>query len=364
MSLSVGIVGLPNVGKSTLFNALLKKQQAYAANFPFATIDPNVGVVPVSDGRVCKLAEIWKQESGVFAPCVFATVTFVDIAGLIEGAHRGEGLGNKFLSHIRQVDLILHVVRSFGDENIVREGVVGPLEDFRTVEMELMMADLETLEKQKEPKGTASDNEKERWRAVEVFGEAIKNGISVREVLDEENEKWARELSLLSAKPFFVCLNGDEGDLVRAGEIEREYAGKLGVEKERVVLVCAKVEEELGQMEGGERSEYLQSLGVSEDGLTKIIRRAYLDLGLISFFTCGEKEARAWTIKRGMSAKESAGVIHSDFEKSFIKADVISFEDFLKFGGWKKARELGRVRSEGKDYVLKDGDVVEFKVGV
>lgn len=322
MSLSVGIVGLPNVGKSTLFNALLKKQQAYVANFPFATIEPNVGVVPVPDERLTKLSAIYS------APIVPATIEFVDIAGLIAGAHKGEGLGNKFLSHIREVDAICHVVRVFKNPDIIKEGSVNPKDDFETVKTELDLADLEMTEK----------HEKKKNANVEV-------------------------LPLFSKKPILVVLNVDESDLKNAKEIEEKYSTELGVSPSQVVAICAKVESELVDLSEDEQKEYLSSLGVSESGLEKLIKRAFSTLGLITFLTAGEKEVRAWTINKGINAQEAAGVIHTDFIKHFIKADVADYEDFVANNGWKACRELGKVRSEGKDYIMKDGDVVEFKIG-
>ncbi len=322
MSLSVGIVGLPNVGKSTLFNALLKKQQAYVANFPFATIEPNVGIVPVPDLRLTKLAEIYN------APIVPATVEFIDIAGIIAGAHKGEGLGNKFLSHIRQVDAICHVVRAFKSGDIIKEGSVDPKSDFETIKTELDLADLEMTEK----------HEKKKNADVEV-------------------------LPLFSKKPILVVLNVDEEDLKDAESLEEKYSKELGVERSQVVAICAKVESELADLDEAEQREYLKSLGVSESGLERLIKKAFETLGLITFLTAGEKEARAWTINKGINAVEAAGVIHTDFMKKFIKADCVDYEAFVEVNGWKGARDAGKVRSEGRDYIMKDGDVVEFKIG-
>jgi len=322
MNLKVGIVGLPNVGKSTLFNALLKKQQAYVANFPFATIEPNVGVVPVPDERLEKLSEIYNS------PIVPATVEFVDIAGLIAGAHKGEGLGNKFLSHIREVDAICHVVRVFKNTDIIKEGSVDPKSDFETVKTELDLADLEMTEK----------HETKKNADVEA-------------------------LPLFSKKPILVVLNVDESDLKSSLAIEEEYATKLGVEKNQVISICAKTESELAELSADEQKEYLSDLGVDKSGLERLIKRAFETLGLITFLTAGEKEVRAWTINKGISALDAAGVIHTDFMKHFIKADIVDYKDFIEVGGWKVARELGKVRSEGRGYIMQDGDVVEFKVG-
>ena len=295
MSLKVGIVGLPNVGKSTLFNALLKRQQALVANYPFATIEPNVGIVEVPDERLAVLAQIVHTNK-----IVYATVEFVDIAGLVKGAAAGEGLGNKFLSHIREVDVICYVLRDFGDENIIRSGSISPKDDLEILKMELELADLDSKEK----------------------------------------------VNLLAKKPEIVVYNTDENNLIGEG-----------------VRICAKLESELASLSNEEQKEYLRQLGIKESGLDKLIRKAYETLEKISFLTAGELEARAWTIDRGMKAPEAAGVIHTDFTKKFIKAKVTTYDDFVKYSGWKGASEAGKVRIEGREYVMADGDVVEFMIG-
>jgi hypothetical protein len=330
MSLSVGIVGLPNVGKSTLFNALLKKQQAYVANFPFATIEPNIGIVPVPDVRLNKLAEITKvaESMAILPPEVPATVEFKDIAGLIEGASKGEGLGNKFLTHIRETDAICYVLRAFSDPDVIKQGVKDPKSDFEILKIELQLSDDEMVAKHSEKKNAN----------VEM-------------------------LPLFSKKPFLVVLNVDEGDLKNSAGIETEYAGKLGVDKDQVVVISAKTESELSELSEEDQKAYLKDLGVEKSGLERLIQKAFATLGLITFLTAGEKEVRAWTIKSGINAPEAAGVIHTDFIKKFIKADVVTFDDFIGNGGWKTCRELGKVRSEGRDYIMKDGEVVEFKIG-
>lgn len=366
MPLSVGIVGLPNVGKSTLFNALLKKQIAYVANFPFATIEPNVGVVPVPDPRLDELAQVVKESEGMddLPPKVPATVEFLDIAGLIAGAHKGEGLGNKFLAHIRETNVVCHVLRVFTDPEIIREGSDNPRGDFETVETELKLADLQTLEKQEEPKGKTSNDEITRWCTVAKLKEALQKGTPAREVaLGEEEQEAAHALSLLTAKPILVALNVDEIDLKQAAALEEKYSRELKVDRNQVVTICAKTEAEMADLSQEEQKAYLQELGVGDSGLEKLIQRAYTTLGLANFLTAGVKEVRAWTIKKGMAAQQAAGVIHSDFEKNFIKADVVGFETFVKLGGWKAAREQGKVRSEGKEYPVQDGEVVEFKIG-
>ncbi len=319
MNLSVGIIGLPNVGKSTLFNALLKKQQALAANYPFATIEPNVGIVPVPDARLLKLAEITKEEEKMnsLPPIKPATVEFIDIAGIVKGASEGAGLGNKFLSHIRETKIIAHVVRAFEDVDVIKEGSVDPKSDYEVVRIELELSD---LEKKGEP---------------------------------------------LALKPEITVLNVMESDYNTAA-IEKfvsEYANLLAKPKAEIIVISAKIESELAGLTEEEQREYLKDLGLEQSGLERLIKKAYEKLGLISFLTAGEKEVRAWTIQRGLNAQNAAGEIHTDFIKKFIKAEVISYDDFVAAGGWKKARELGKASLEGRDYIVKDGDVIEFKIG-
>lgn len=323
MGLKIGLVGLPNVGKSTLFNALLKKQMAYVANFPFATIEPNIGIVPVLDERLNKLSPIFNN-----APIVPATVEFVDIAGLIEGASKGEGLGNKFLNHIRQVDAICFVLRAFSDPDIIKQGVKDPKSDLEILRLELDLADEQTMEMHMKKKNANPD-----------------------------------ELPLFKKKPFLVVLNIDEEQVSRSQELESNYAKELDLDQNQVVAICAKVEAELAELAVEEQKEYLKELGVEQSALDKLIQKAFKTLGLITFLTAGEKEVRAWTIKNGISGQEASGVIHTDFMAKFIKVDICDFKDFIEFNGWKNARDNGKVRSEGRDYVMKDGDVVEFKIG-
>lgn len=366
MGLSVGIVGLPNVGKSTLFNALLKKQAAYVANFPFATIEPNIGVVPVPDARLKELSAVVKESEKLdhFPPEVPATVDFVDIAGLIAGAHKGEGLGNKFLAHIREASAICHVVRAFSDPDIIKEGSIDPKSDFEIVETELKLADFQTLEKQKDPGGTPDKELKKRWGVIIKLKETLQKGIPAREVgLNEEEKKYARELSLLTAKPILIALNVEENDLKNADSLEKKYAEEIGVKIDQVIAICAKTESELSELSEEDSLLYLNDLGVSETSLERLIKKAFATLGLISFLTAGKIEARAWTIKQGSTAQEASGVIHTDFIQKFIKADVVNFKDFVTYRGWKECREKGKVRIEGRDYIMRDGDVVEFKIG-
>jgi GTP-binding protein YchF len=366
MSLSVGIVGLPNVGKSTLFNALLRRQQAYVANFPFATIEPNVGVVPVPDERLKTLSEVTKDAEKMdhFPPEVPATTEFVDIAGLIAGAHKGEGLGNKFLSHIREVNVICHVVRAFTDEDVIKQGVTDPKTDFEVVETELKLADLQTLEKQKDPGGTPDKELKKRYELVQRLKKELEKGVAARDVeVSEEEKRELKQLSLLTSKPILIVVNVDETDLKNADELEKEYATEFGVTQDQVIAMCAKTESEISDLTEDEQLLYLNDLGIGEAPLERLIKKAFSTLGLITFLTAGEIEVRAWTIKEGTNAQDASGEIHTDFIKKFIKADVVTFRDFIDCGGWKGARELGKVRSEGRDYIIKDGDVVEFKIG-
>jgi len=379
MSLSVGIVGLPNVGKSTLFNALLKRQQAYVANFPFATIEPNIGVVPVPDSRLKKLAEVVKESEGLdhLPPEVPATVEFVDIAGLIAGAHKGEGLGNKFLAHIREADAICHVVRAFKDADIIKEGSLDPKSDLEVVETELKLADLQTLERQKDPGGALDKELRKRWEVVVKFKEALAKNIAAREItVSDEEQKYLKELSLLTSKSILVALNVDESDLRDAGKIENGFAKDINLHSSQVIAISAKIESELSALSDTDQKNYLEDLGVKETGLERLIKKAFATLGLITFLTAGEKEVRAWTINERTDAQEASGVIHTDFEKKFIKADVVNFNDFIGkgglpadakasafAGGWKNCREKGKVRIEGRDYIMRNGDVVEFKIG-
>ncbi len=366
MNLSLGIVGLPNVGKSTLFNALLQKQQAYAANFPFATIEPNIGVVPVPDNRLQKLAEMIKETESLsqLPPLAPATVQFVDIAGLISGAHKGEGLGNKFLAHIRETDAVCHVVRAFQDENIIREGSVNPKKDFEVVETELLLADLQTLEKQKSPGNTPDKDLQKKWQVVTKLQAALAKGIPAREVeLTEEEKAILKEFQLLTSKPILIALNVSENDLKNSVEVEKRYSQEFGVQMDQVVAICAKTEAELAELSEQEQLDYLRSLGAESSSLERLIRKAFATLGLMTFLTAGEKEVRAWTIKQDTLAPQAAGVIHTDFEKSFIRMDVINWEKLITAGGWNAARQKGVIKTEGKEYLVREGDVVIVKHG-
>lgn len=359
MSLSVGIVGLPNVGKSTLFNALLQKQAALAANYPFATIEPNVGIVPVPDSKLPILAKI----AGT-TQLVPATVEFVDIAGLVKGAADGAGLGNKFLSHIRNVSFVLHVVRAFEDENILREGSISPRDDYETITTELQLSDLSTLEKQAPPKGQIPREQQARWEMIAHWKEVVGAGQSLRTIIETpEDTQLATELGMLSAKPEMVALNVSEEQLGQAAELIAKFSELLNVPTDRIVVICAKLESELASLSEEEKAEFLEVAGLEQTGLENLIRQSYHLLGLQSFYTAGEKEVRAWTIRQGTLAPDAAGVIHTDFVKHFIRANIVSFDDFVAVGGWKGAKEKGKLRQEGRDYVMQMNDVVEFLIG-
>ena len=369
MSLSIGIVGLPNVGKSTLFNALLKKQVALSANYPFATIEPNVGVVEVPDERLPVLAKL--VNTAVIKP---ALVEFTDIAGLIKGASQGEGLGNKFLSHIRETDAICHVLRAFEDENVIREGSVAPSEDLETIRTELQLADLETLEKQQQPKGVKAKEQLQRWEMIQEFKQILESGRQLRAAAahtHQETEfrtRLAKELNLLTSKPEIFVLNVSEQELAQAEEIRQNYARLLStadqaISTEQIVVISALIESELASLSPEDQQQYLADLGIEQSGLERLAAVAYKTLNLQSFLTAGELEVKAWTIKQGTSAVKAAGVIHTDFMKKFIKAKVIGYNEFVEHAGWTKAREAGKVRLEGRDYIMQPDDIVEFMIG-
>jgi len=350
MNLSCGIIGLPNVGKSTLFNALLSRQIADAANYPFCTIEPNTGIVEVPDERLETLAEI--SESKKIVPSV---IKFVDIAGLVKGASKGEGLGNQFLSHIREVDLIIHIIRFFEDEDIARAGSEGPEEDYDVIHTELCLADLQTLERQKEPKGITDKEIKHKWEIILKLKEELGKGVPVRDIgLSKEDDKLIRDLNLITQKKEAIVLNVDEDHLLKMNEIKEKYL------KWNPIIISAKTESDLVGLKKEEKEEYLRELGIASSGMERLIKKAHEDLGLIDFLTTGEKETRAWTIKKGAKAPEAAGTIHSDFEKGFIRAAVVNYDDFIAFNGWKTLKEKGKIRFEGKDYIVKEGDIIEF----
>ncbi len=358
MKLSIGIVGLPNVGKSTLFNALLKKQVADVASYPFCTIESNVGVVEVPDERLSSLSKVTGIEK-----IVPAVVEFYDIAGLVKGASKGEGLGNQFLSHIREAAAIVHLVRMFEDENVAHIGEINPLSDIKTVESELLLADLAALEKQKEPRLETGKEEKLRFEVVKKLKQKLNDGVLASDAgLSNEEKNFIASLNLLTLKPVLYVFNISEKQLENLDKVKKEAEKIVG--GGNFLVFCAKLENEILALDEQEQKDYLKQYRLEDTGLNRLIKKSYQLLDLISFFTTtGGKEVRAWTIKRDTLASQAAGVIHTDFEKNFIKADIISFEDFVKCGGWDEARRLGKVKTMGKDYPLVDGEVVEFKFG-
>ena len=365
--MKLGIVGLPNVGKSTLFNSLTKAG-AESANYPFCTIDPNVGVVPVPDERLKLLADLYNSEK--ITPAV---IEFVDIAGLVKGASKGEGLGNQFLSNIREVDAIVHVVRCFEDPNVIHvDGSVDPIRDIETINLELIFSDLEILERRISKVGRAAMNDKALAKELALLKELkahLEDGKLAKsyEPEDEEMIPFIASLNLLTYKPVIFAANVGEDDLADDGANNpyvakvREFAAENGCE---VFVICAQIEQEIAELDDDEKKMFLEDLGLKESGLEKLIAASYSLLGLLSYLTAGEKETRAWTITKGMKAPQAAGKIHSDFERGFIRAEVVNYQDLLDCGSYTAAKEKGLVRLEGKEYVVKDGDVILFRFNV
>jgi GTP-binding protein YchF len=366
MALTAGIVGLPNVGKSTLFNAITKAG-AEAANYPFATIDPNVGMVEVPDDRLQRLTELVKPKKTV--PTTFE---FTDIAGIVKGASKGEGLGNQFLSHIRQVDAICHVVRCFDDDNITHvEGRVDPLADIDTINLELVLADLDSINKRyTRVAKIAKTKDKDAVAELAVLDKlkpVLEEGLSARTVeFTEDEQKIVKSLFLLTAKPILYVANVSEDEVadVDNNPYVQQVRTFAANENAEVIVVCARAEEEIAELDEEDKAEFLEALGIEESGLDQLIRAAYDLLGLATYFTAGEQEVRAWTFRKGIKAPQAAGIIHSDFERGFIRAETVSFEDLSQYGNMHAAKEAGKVRLEGKDYIVQDGDVMLFRFNV
>ncbi|MHC4939127.1 MAG: redox-regulated ATPase YchF [Planctomycetota bacterium] len=365
MGFKCGIVGLPNVGKSTIFNAITRSGKAQAENFPFCTIEPNVGVVPVPDERVDRVSELVRPPK-----TLYTTMNFVDIAGLVRGASKGEGLGNKFLSHIREVDAIAHVVRCFEDDDVVHvDGAVDPIADIETIESELALRDIETVEKAKaKDEKLARGNDKEAKAALPMYDELLAmldEGKPARLYEPEERlRRKFRNLWLLTTKPVLYVANIGEEDLPHGGELVDRVRARAKEEGAEVLTISGKIEAELSEMPDEERNEFLADLGLPEPGLNKLIRRGHRLLGLITYITVGPKEVRAWTVREGTKAPAAAGVIHSDFERGFIRVEAITYEDFIACGSEAKAKEAGKMRVEGKEYVVQDGDLLHFLFNV
>ncbi len=354
MGFKCGIVGLPNVGKSTLFNALTASKNAEAANFPFCTIDPNIGVVDVVDERLDQLAKLSNSVKKIYT-----NITFVDIAGLVKGASKGEGLGNKFLSHIREVDAIIHLVRCFESEKITHvNSKISPVEDLETIKTEIILSDLDIVQKKLEKSKKKLLEEKE-IKILEEKSDMLNRGEEVR-INDVDEEKFLSSIGLLSIKPKIIVCNVDEENISKGNKYTQDIKKKYPNEK--IINICADIEDQLSGLDKNEKENFMKDIGLNKTGLKKLIREGYDLLMLETFFTSGPKESRAWTIRKNTPAPKAASVIHTDFEKNFIRAEAVSCEDFIKYGSSEKCKENGKLRTEGKDYIVKDGDVLHFRV--
>ena len=354
MSFKCGIVGLPNVGKSTLFNALTNSSKAQAANFPFCTIEPNVGVVPVPDERLDKLVEISQSKKKIST-----TIEFVDIAGLVEGASKGEGLGNKFLSHIREVDAVIHMIRCFDSDDIQNVNpTVDPVRDLEIIETEMMLADLESIQKRLE-KNNKKNVDEEQLKILEVASDCINNSKDIQILYDQFEKKLLNQSGLLSLKPkIFVC-NVDEASVQNGNQYTEAFITKF--EERNTLIVSADIENQINQLENEEKQNYMEMIGLKRTGLNMLIQKGYNVLELDTYFTSGPEETRAWTIQKNCTAPKAAGEIHTDFEKGFIRAETIAYEDFIANNGWVNSKTNGKMRLEGKDYIVKDGDILNFR---
>jgi len=354
MSFKCGIVGLPNVGKSTLFNALTDSSKAQAANFPFCTIDPNVGVVPVPDKRLDNLAKVSKSKK-----IINTTISFVDIAGLVKGASKGEGLGNKFLSHIREVDAIIHMIRCFDSDDIQNVNpTVDPIRDLEIIETEMMLADLESVQKRLE-KSNKKNVDEDQLKILEIAQDCINNDKDLSVLKEQFDKKTLNQSGLLSIKPKIYVCNVDEQSVQNGNEYTKNFINKFG--EENTLIVSADIENQINELDKDERKNYMDMIGLDQTGLDLLIQKGYKILELDTYFTSGPEETRAWTIEKNCTAPKAAGEIHTDFEKGFIRAETVSYEDFITNDGWVNSKTNGKMRLEGKDYIVKDGDVLNFR---